>query len=77
MLVVLLLALVLFACLSVVFFFYFQIRKNRRLQTGQPDLTKSLDLGTCSKCHQKRAIVQKEAGLCAFCWSSLYTKQVG
>ena len=70
-------ALVLLACLGVFVFFYLQIKRNKRLRDGKQELTSSLDLGTCAKCQQKRTIVQKDAGLCAFCWSSLNTKQVG
>jgi hypothetical protein len=77
MLVVLAIALILLACLSVVGFFYFQIKKNKRLQTGRQGLAAPSDLGTCARCHQKRSIIQKDLGLCAFCWSSINTKQVG
>ena len=77
MLVALALVLILLVCSSVFLFFYLQIKRNKRMKTGKPDLTSSLDLGTCARCQQKRTIVQKDAGLCAFCWSSLNTKQVG
>ena len=77
MLLALALALVLLACLSVFVFFYLQIRRNKRLKEGKQDLKSSLDLGTCARCKQKRTIVQKDEGLCAFCWSSINTKQVG
>jgi hypothetical protein len=77
MLLALAFALVLLACFSIFLFFYLQIKGNKRLKTGKPDLTSSLDLGVCARCQQKRTIVKKEEGLCAFCWSSLNTKQVG
>lgn len=77
MLLLLVVALALLVCFSVVVFFYFQLKKNRPSQTEQPDLYHGQDLGTCVKCKQQRIIVKKEAGLCAFCWSSIHTKQSG
>jgi hypothetical protein len=77
MLLFLAFAFVSLACFSIAMFFYLQIRKNKRLHTLKPDLTNSPDVGTCARCQQRRTIVQKDAGLCAFCWSSLNTKQVG
>jgi hypothetical protein len=77
MLLLLAFAFVLLAGFSIGLFFYLQIRKNKRLRPAQPDLTNGVEIGTCAKCQQRRSIVQKEAGLCAFCWSSLNTKQVG
>ena len=77
MVLLLAISFVLLACFSIGFFFYFQIRKNKRSRPVQPDLLNSTDVGTCARCKQRRTIVQKDAGLCAFCWSSLNTKQVG
>lgn len=77
MLVLLIVALVVLASLSVFGFYYLQLRKKQPAQTDEPDIAGNANLGICAKCQQQRIIVKKEAGLCAFCWSSLYTKQSG
>jgi hypothetical protein len=77
MLWLLIVVLVLLACFSVVSFYYLQLRKKQSAQTEGPDIAGNANLGICAKCQQQRIIVKKEAGLCAFCWSSLYTKQSG
>jgi hypothetical protein len=77
MLVLVIVTLILLACFSVVGFYYLQLRKKQPAQPDEPDLSGNTNLGVCAKCQQHRIIVKKEAGLCAFCWSSLYTKQSG
>jgi hypothetical protein len=77
MLVLLAVAFVLLICFSIVIFFYLQLGKKKPSQIDKPDLSSNPNLGTCAKCQQQRIIVKKEANLCAFCWSSLYTKQSG
>jgi hypothetical protein len=77
MLVLLAVALALLICFCVVIFFYLQLGKKAPSQSEASDLSSNPNLGTCAKCQQQRIIVKKEANLCAFCWSSLYTKQSG
>jgi hypothetical protein len=43
----------------------------------KPELNDLSSLETCARCGQLRVIVNKDAGLCAFCWSSMRTKQLG
>jgi hypothetical protein len=65
--------LVLLVVLGVLAFFFFQLRANKRLRAEQAGLDDSA-WGICTKCQQRRLIVSKDAGLCAFCWSSMRTK---
>ena len=77
MMVFLAIAFVLLICFCIFMFFYLQLKRKQPAQTDAPDLSGNQNLGTCAKCQQQRIIVKKEANLCAFCWSSLYTKQSG
>jgi hypothetical protein len=77
MLVLVVVALVLLACSGVAAFYYLQLKKKQPPQADEPDLSANPNLGTCARCQQRRIIVKKEAGLCAFCWSSINTKQSG
>ena len=77
MLMALVAFLVLVVCLTVFGFFYLQLRRNKRLQTAQPRFKDRSSWGTCARCQQHRIIVNKEGGLCASCWSSINTKQLG
>ena len=75
MFIAILVIIILLAGLAVFAFFYIQVKKNRRHETKRPSLEASSSLGTCERCGQQRLIVQKDSGLCAFCWSALRTKQ--
>jgi hypothetical protein len=77
MFVFLAVALVLLACSGVVIFYYLQLKRKQTHKADEPDLSSDPNLGTCARCKQRRIIVKKEAGLCAFCWSSINTKQTG
>jgi type II secretory pathway pseudopilin PulG len=68
--------LILLLCLAVFGFFYSQLKAKAR-QAVQPALEEGSQLGTCARCQQRRLLVKKEDGLCAYCWSSLNTKQIG
>jgi len=73
MFVALIILLVVLASLAVFAFFYLQVKKNRRSEG--PSLERSDSMGNCARCGQRRLIVSKHEGLCAFCWSALRTKQ--
>jgi hypothetical protein len=73
MLVALIIFVILLASLAVFAFFYMQVKKNRRSEG--PSLEGSDSMGDCARCGQRRLIVSKREGLCAFCWSALRTKQ--
>lgn len=77
MLIALFAFLILVACFSIFGFFYLQLRRNKRLQAEQPRSEDRSSWGTCARCQQRRIIVKKEVGLCASCWSSVNTKQLG
>lgn len=77
MLVLVAVILAILACFSICGFYYLQLRKKQPVRIDGPDLSGNPNLGTCARCHQQRIIVKKEAGLCAFCWSSINTKQSG
>lgn len=67
---------ILVAALAVVGFFYMQISGKRREAARRAMPLEEVEgKGVCARCEQTRIIVNKEAGLCAFCWSSLRTKQ--
>jgi ubiquitin len=74
MVLLVLISLVLLFVLGVSLFFFFQLRKNKRLQAERARAANEAAWGVCAKCQQRRLIVNKDAGLCAFCWSSMHTK---
>jgi hypothetical protein len=76
MLWVLLIALILLAVLAVVGFFYFQLKRKKPAHAPQLKTDAEEGWGICSRCGQNRLIVKKEMNLCAFCWSSINTKQL-
>ena len=76
MLWVLLIVLVLIVVLAVVGFFYFQLQGKKRGQISKSAHEDKSGWGICSRCGQHRLIVKKELKLCAFCWSSINTKQI-
>ncbi|HYP27191.1 MAG TPA: hypothetical protein VE262_10780 [Blastocatellia bacterium] len=76
MFVAILVSTILLVGLGVFAFFYLQVKRNRRPDAERPSLDKAGSLSDCARCGQRRLIVQKEAGLCASCWSALRTKQV-
>ncbi len=77
MLLVLLIALILIVVLSIVGFFYFQLKSNKRKQAELSSSgAKSSSKGICSRCQQHRIIVKNDPQLCASCWSSINTKQI-
>jgi hypothetical protein len=76
MLWVLIIALVLLVVLSIFGFFYFQLRRKKSARAPQLKTEGGERWGICARCGQNRLIVKKEMNLCAFCWSSLNTKQI-
>jgi hypothetical protein len=60
--------------LAVAGFFYLQVKRSARDQEEQAKAADKSNWGTCAKCRQRRVIVDKETGLCAYCWSSMRTK---
>lgn len=76
MLLVFLVALILVAGLSIWAFYYMQLKNARRAQADKPTLSAGVPVELCSRCQQARLIIKKDPGLCAFCWSSINTKQV-
>ena len=77
LLLVSILFLILIAALAVVGFFYMQIKKGKSPGAGPRGIKDESSLGECARCKQRRILVKKEAGLCASCWSSINTKQIG
>lgn len=76
MLLFLLIGLIVLAALAVVGFFYFQLKRKKRARTPELKGEGGERWGICSRCGQNRLIVKKEMNLCAFCWSSINTKQI-
>lgn len=77
MLLAFLLALILIAGLGIWGFFYTQLKNARRAQAEKPRLDAGLPAELCSACQQPRLLIKKDPGLCAYCWSSINTKQIG
>ncbi len=73
----LILFLILIVALAVVGFFYMQLKKGKSPDAGPRGIKDDSSLGECARCKQRRILIKKEAGLCASCWSSINTKQIG
>jgi hypothetical protein len=68
---------ILILALAAIVFFYMQIKKGKGSEERPTGIKEVSSLGECARCKQHRIIVKKEAGLCAACWSSINTKQIG
>jgi hypothetical protein len=73
----LILFLALIVALAVIGFFYLQLKRGKASDERLAGIKDVSSLGECARCKQHRIIVKKEAGLCAACWSSINTKQIG
>jgi hypothetical protein len=73
----LILFLALIVALAVAGFFYMQIKKGKSPEEKLTGIKDVSSIGECARCKQHRIIVKREAGLCAACWSSINTKQIG
>ena len=76
LLIIILVAVVLLVCLGIFGFFYVQVKNREHPDPAELHDQSEGTLGTCVKCQQRRIIINKDAGLCAFCWSSSGTKQL-
>jgi hypothetical protein len=54
-----------------------QDRKKSKLRAMGADSIDSSKIGTCTRCGEKRIIVNPDDTLCASCYSALRTKKLG
>lgn len=54
-----------------------QNRKKSKLPTMAADSIDPSKIGTCTRCGEKRIIVNPDDTLCASCYSALRTKKLG
>lgn len=73
----LILFLLLIVALTVVGFYYMQVKRGKSTGGAGAGIKDNPAMGECARCKQHRLIVKQEAGLCASCWSSINTKQIG